>query len=163
MCRYDEAIDSLAALMEVATFASRVRHVASRLHSTNRLNDLLITPIQRPPRYLLLLERARDALVAADAARAAGGGRVGGGVKAAGIADGRSADAHGSALASTAAAAALSPVPAPSAAQAALAAAVVEVRAVVSALNEAKRECDAFTQVSAAQRAAGAGRRSHAM
>lgn len=100
--RFDASLLALSSLGGVSAFHNRVRQVSSTLHSSHTLNDLLITPIQRPPRYLMLLERARDAF-----------GKTGAMASAWSALDGASA----------------------------------LVRAVVSSLNEAKRESDAFHQV----------------
>ena len=59
-------------LAKVPSFDARARAVAASLGLRHTLADMLIMPIQRPPRYLMLLERALHILQAAVAADAAG-------------------------------------------------------------------------------------------
>ena len=118
---FESGLEGLTALLSVPSFEEKVRRVASSIGSSYTLNDLIITPIQRPPRYLMLLERACTAL-SEDQDVGEGGGEGGGGG---------------------------------GGAQRALEAAVDVVRQVVSGLNEAKRESDAFSQVSRIQQRLG--------
>jgi hypothetical protein len=140
---FDAGLSALSSLMGVPAFDSRVRQVTTQLRSTRTLNDLLITPVQRPPRYLMLLESAEKAFAKAAAAATA----------AAAAADGDGAQGAGSGESPfSAAAAAAGGV---EGAGAALRAAVEVVRAAVLDLNEAKRESDGFNQVSEVQRRLG--------
>ena len=69
---YDDTASKLAELAKVPTFDARAKAVAASLGISHTLADMLIMPIQRPPRYLMLLERALAILRAAVAADAAG-------------------------------------------------------------------------------------------
>ena len=59
---FDASLRTARELLELPSFGGRVRAVAASLGSTHTLADLLITPIQRPPRYVMLLEAAVAAL-----------------------------------------------------------------------------------------------------
>ena len=129
---YEHALRGLASLMGVSAFAKSVHRVASQLGQHAGLQDLLITPIQRPPRYLMLLERAYKCF------------------------DAQAAPPPASTNAETDASPAPTPTPVGNARAALLAASEV-VRSLVSNINEAKRESDAFERVSLLQRRLGGG------
>ena len=59
---FDASLRTARELLELPSFGGRVRAVAAAIGSTHTLADLLITPIQRPPRYVMLLEAAVAAL-----------------------------------------------------------------------------------------------------
>ena len=140
---YETAITNLGSLLSNPTFASRVRHVFASLGLSQQLHDLLITPIQRPPRYLMLLERATKLFapkpVPADALPA--------------NAEDSSADPTRSLEPCGDPTRSLEPRggrhTAPTGAYLALEAATGAVRTMVQSINEAKRESDAFLEVSA--------------
>ena len=69
--RYERVAESLNELLEVGSFAARTRKVASSLHSQHNLHDLFIMPVQRLPRYMLLLEAAAAAMPPSDPGAAA--------------------------------------------------------------------------------------------
>ncbi|KAL1527259.1 hypothetical protein AB1Y20_015934 [Prymnesium parvum] len=105
--QYESVAETLAELLAVGTFSERARRVAASLGSGLQLHDLFIMPVQRLPRYVLLLEAAAAAIPAEDASHAA------------------------------------------------LLRAVAVVRAVVTAVNEGKREADSFERVREVQRRLG--------
>ncbi|KAI8821789.1 uncharacterized protein EV422DRAFT_566869 [Fimicolochytrium jonesii] len=53
---YDLAMETLQRLLDNFTFAKRLQSLEKAASRSHDLKDLLITPVQRPPRYLLLLQ-----------------------------------------------------------------------------------------------------------
>ncbi|KAJ3146348.1 Rho guanine nucleotide exchange factor (GEF) 17 [Geranomyces michiganensis] len=54
---YDNAVDTLNRVLEIPTVEKRIQEIHRSLGvRAPNLNDLLISPVQRPPRYLLMLK-----------------------------------------------------------------------------------------------------------